>query len=137
MKTSAMRRRTTAQSASAPLAAATLNPAGDSSAQLKELRKRICFTQVEFAPLLDVSLRTLASMEGGKKTIERQDLKAMVELKRLVSRLSEIMPANTVGPWLKTPNDAFGGFKPLELVDRGEVDRIYEMIYTLKAGLPE
>lgn len=116
--------------------ATTPGSAADWHLQLKELRKQICFTQVEFAPFLDVSLRTLASMEGGKKTIGRQELKAIVELKRLVSGLSEIMPATEVGQWLKTANDAFGGFKPLELVDRGEVDRIYEMIYVLKAGIP-
>ncbi len=103
---------------------------------IKHLRKCIGFTQMELAPLLRVSHRTLLSMEGGKKTIGQREWKAFVELKRLVSGLSEIMREEEVGKWLKTPNDAFGGFKPLELLDRGEVDRIYEMIYMLKAGIP-
>lgn len=108
----------------------------DLGVQVKQLRRVMRFTQVELAPLLDVSQRTLASMEGGKKAFGQHERKAIVELKRLVSSLAEIMPADEVGRWLTTANDAFNGFKPLELIDRGEVDRIYEMVYMLKAGIP-
>ena len=58
------------------------------------------------------------------------------ELERLTKGLAGIMPAQNVSLWLKTPNQAFGGFKPLELIQRGESGRLYEMIYTLKAGIP-
>jgi len=34
------------------------------------------------------------------------------------------------------PTDAFDGLKPLEVIERGEVDRLWRMIYLLEAGLP-
>jgi len=41
-----------------------------------------------------------------------------------------------VGQWLRTPNDAFDGLKPLEAIERGEVDRLWRMIYFSEAGIP-
>ncbi len=38
--------------------------------------------------------------------------------------------------WLKTPNKAFGGSQPLQVIERGEVDRIWRMIYFLESGSP-
>jgi hypothetical protein len=38
--------------------------------------------------------------------------------------LGDIMAGDTIGPWLQTPNDAFDGAKPLELIERGETDRL-------------
>jgi hypothetical protein len=37
---------------------------------------------------------------------------------------------------LKTPNDAFDGSRPLDLIDQGESDRIWSMIYFLRCGVP-
>jgi len=34
------------------------------------------------------------------------------------------MKADYVATWLESPNPAFGGLKPLEVVERGEIDRI-------------
>jgi hypothetical protein len=36
--------------------------------------------------------------------------------------------------WLDTPNDAFGGLKPVEVTERGEADRLWRMIYFLGSG---
>jgi hypothetical protein len=40
------------------------------------------------------------------------------------------------GHWLDTPNDGFGGLKPLEVIERGEIDRLWNMIYYLESGVP-
>jgi hypothetical protein len=39
-----------------------------------------------------------------------------------------------VGPWLDTPNDAFSGLKPLDLIERGEMDRLWRMIFEVESG---
>jgi hypothetical protein len=49
--------------------------------------------------------------------------------------LSEVISPTTFGKWLTAPNPAFDGFKPIELIDRGEIDRIWSMIYFLKSGV--
>lgn len=38
--------------------------------------------------------------------------------------------------WLKAPNKAFGGSQPLQVIERGEIDRIWRMIYFLESGSP-
>ena len=38
--------------------------------------------------------------------------------------------------WLKQANDAFDGLKPIEVIERGEIDRIWSMIFQLRSGNP-
>jgi hypothetical protein len=59
----------------------------------------------------------------------------MAELERLTKALGEVMRESAIGEWLKTPNPAFDGLKPLEVIDRGESDRLWEMIYFLHSGV--
>jgi hypothetical protein len=59
----------------------------------------------------------------------------MTELERITQALSEVMHESGVGEWLKTPNPAFGGLKPLEVIDRGESDRLWGMIYFLRSSV--
>ena len=37
--------------------------------------------------------------------------------------------------WLRTPNAAFGGLKPLEVIERGETDRLWRMLFYLESGV--
>ena len=37
--------------------------------------------------------------------------------------------------WLDSPNEVFGGLQPLEVIERGEVDRLWTMIYYLESGV--
>jgi hypothetical protein len=41
------------------------------------------------------------------------------ELERLTKARREVIRESAIGEWLKTPNPAFGGLKPLEVIDRG------------------
>ncbi len=41
-----------------------------------------------------------------------------------------------VGHWLKYLTPAFDGSTPLQLVERGEMDRIWRMLYDLESGQP-
>ena len=38
--------------------------------------------------------------------------------------------------WLKDPNPAFDGSTPLQVIERGETDRIGRMVYELESGEP-
>jgi hypothetical protein len=58
------------------------------------------------------------------------------ELARLQRALERVMKADFVPHWLQEPNDAFAGLKPIEVVERGEIDRIWRMIYQLESGVP-
>lgn len=58
------------------------------------------------------------------------------ELRRVIEALGEVIQKDAISPWLKRPNDAFDGLKPLEVIERGEVDRIWQMIFYLRSGVP-
>jgi hypothetical protein len=60
----------------------------------------------------------------------------LIELERLTNALAEEMNEESLGKWLQTPNEAFDGLKPLEVIDRGESDRIWSMVYFLRSGVP-
>jgi hypothetical protein len=44
------------------------------------------------------------------------------------------MKPDHVGLWLDTPNEAFSGLKPLDLIERGEIDRLWRMIFEGESG---
>ncbi|HEY8504292.1 MAG TPA: antitoxin Xre/MbcA/ParS toxin-binding domain-containing protein [Gemmataceae bacterium] len=55
-------------------------------------------------------------------------------MQRFQERLAEVVRPEFIPVWLETPNDAFGGLKPLEVIERGEIDRPWAMIYYLESG---
>lgn len=60
----------------------------------------------------------------------------LTELGRLTAALGEVVRQDSLGGWFQTPNPAFGGLKPVEVVERGEGDRLWEMVYYLRSGVP-
>jgi hypothetical protein len=57
------------------------------------------------------------------------------KLQELIYSLSESINEDEIGPSLPRPNTAFSGPKPLEGIERGEHDRIWQMIYELRSGV--
>ena len=55
---------------------------------------------------------------------------------RLLDGLARVMKPVQVGHWLKLPNAAFDGSTPLQVVERGELDRIWRMLFDLESGQP-
>jgi len=99
------------------------------------LRKKLQLSQAVFARLLPVSIRSLATLESGTPPTEGV-ARRLNELQRLTTALAEVMREESIGKWLQTANSAFDGLKPVEIIDRGEGDRIWSMIYFLRSGVP-
>jgi hypothetical protein len=108
------------------------NPRGG---KMLAIRGRLGFTRELFARLLPTSVRSLAMIEAGGTPGESVS-RRLHELRRVVDALGEVMQPAFVGEWMQTPNDAFDGLKPLEVIERGETDRIWQMIYQLRSGSP-
>lgn len=64
------------------------------------------------------------------------DKEIQSEVDKLRKGLETVMKVDFVGQWLDTPNPAFGDLKPLEVIERGETDRIWRMIFELQTGQP-
>jgi hypothetical protein len=58
------------------------------------------------------------------------------EIERLSQSLAVVVKEKIIPEWLDTPNEAFDGLKPLEIIERGEIDRIWKMMFYLESGVP-
>ncbi|MEO0795417.1 MAG: hypothetical protein AAFX93_09655 [Verrucomicrobiota bacterium] len=100
-----------------------------------DLCERYSIIQPDLTRLTGYSPRTVATWKKDGVT-SNAAMKQVRELIRLFAALSEHMEPNYVGTWLKDPNDAFEGSTPLQVIERGHVDRIWRMIYYLETGQP-
>jgi DNA-binding transcriptional regulator YiaG len=101
----------------------------------RSIREGFGLSRKLFARMSGFSERAIADWESGKrqKELVRQRL---AEMRRLLNGMASVMHADFIPEWLVRPNQAFSGLKPLEVIERGEVDRIWRMIYELEAGVP-
>ncbi len=113
---------------------AVLRPAEEIA--VDELRARYALTRAAFGRLLGVSLRKLADLEHGRAALSEPTRRRLREAQRLFDGLSDVVTSDAIGPWIQTPNPSLDGFKPLELIERGETDRIWRIIYVLGSGVP-
>lgn len=98
------------------------------------VRRRLGLNRKLFARLTGFSERAIADWEGGK-AVSEPGLRRIKELDRFRDRLTEVVAADVIPSWLDTPNDAFDGLKPLEVIERGEIDRLWNMIFYLESGV--
>ena len=100
-----------------------------------ELRHMLGLAREPFGRLVNVSVRAIADVEANKKKVDKLQ-RNYVEVKRLCDALSEVVDPGFLGEWFRAPNEAFGGLKPIEVIERGEIDRLWEMFYRLRSGMP-
>jgi hypothetical protein len=84
--------------------------------------------------LTGFSERAIANWESGGQPDE-PGLRRIRETERFQARLAEVVEPGAIPQWLDTPNDAFQGLKPLEVIERGEIDRLWNMIFYLESGV--
>ncbi len=67
---------------------------------------------------------------------QRSSVQRNREITRLLDALADIIKAKAIGGWLQQPNPAFDGSTPLQVIERGETDRLWRMIWHLREGNP-
>ena len=98
------------------------------------VRHKLGLSRRLFARLVGFSERAIAHWEAGARPDE-PGLRRIRETERFQERLAEVVDPAEIPRWLDTPNDAFGGLKPLEVIERGEIDRLWNMIFYLESGV--
>ncbi len=109
--------------------------AKDYAGLLRHYRTAFKMPQPVVARLTGFSPRSVAKWSEGVSPSPKRE-KALVEMDRLLDGLARVMKPAQVGQWLKSPNSAFDGSTPLQLVERGEMDRIWRMLFDLESGQP-
>lgn len=95
-----------------------------------DLRGQLGFSQSELSRITGYSVSAIAAWEAGKPLSEAAKLK-INETERLQKALCEILPANQLSDWMRSPNPAFEGQTPIQVIERGESDRIWQMIFQI------
>ena len=100
-----------------------------------ELRSTLGMARESFGRLVNVSVRTIAAVESTKIKVKKLE-RNYVEVKRLCDALNEVIDQECLGDWFNAHNKAFGELKPIEVIERGEIDRLWDMVYRLRSGMP-
>lgn len=103
---------------------------------LGSLRTDYGLTQGLIVRLSGYSPRAIANWESGSKATEPAARK-FNELERLFAAIASLTKdQREVTHWMQEPNPAFDGSTPLQVIERGETDRLWRMIYSLESGEP-
>ncbi len=102
---------------------------------VKEFCDSYGVNQDTFTRLTGFSPRAVAHWTQGRKPSASTE-RRLAELGRMFDELEKFVAGEKIGPWLKEPNPAFDGSTPLQVVERGEADRIWRMLYELESGEP-
>ena len=100
-----------------------------------ELRDRLGMPRQMFGRIVNVGERTIAKVEADGANADKLK-RPYNEVYRLWQALCELVDPESLGLWFQTPNDSFDGLKPIEVIERGEIDRLWEMVFELQTGMP-
>jgi hypothetical protein len=106
---------------------------GVSLGALRDFLKRYRISHDSVTRLTGFSLRAVTNWNQGSKP-SASTSRRLNEMKRLFSALERLVSPDAIGEWLKEPNPAFDGSTPLQVIERGESDRIWRMVYELESG---
>jgi len=102
---------------------------------IKAFCQAYALPQQTFTRITGFSPRAVSGWANGQRrnaSTERQ----LAETQRLFEALAKLVEPAAIGPWLETPNPAFAGSTPSQVIERGEADRLWRMIYELESGQP-
>ncbi len=103
---------------------------------IRGLREDFGVNQSMMVRLSGYSPRSIISWSKGTKATKPAAIK-FTELNRLFEALADLTQnREEVTAWLEAPNEAFDGSTPLQVIERGESDRLWRMIYFLRSGEP-
>jgi DNA-binding transcriptional regulator YiaG len=111
------------------LADELIERAGDPS-DVKQLCDRYGLRREDLGRLTGFSLRALADWSTGKLPSEPAK-RRLHEIRRLLDSLAEVVKVDAICSWLKTRNPACENMTPMQVIEVGEIDRLWQMVYAL------
>ena len=104
-------------------------------AGVRGMADRFGVRQETLSRMTGFSPRAVAEWARGKEP-SAPAKKVITEMDRLLDSLARLMKPKEVGQWLKQSNPAFDGSTPVEVIERGQMDRIWRMLYYAESGEP-
>jgi Protein of unknown function (DUF2384) len=106
-----------------------------SAFSVKDFAKRYAISYEALTRMTGFSLRAISNWSRGSKPSSSTAMR-LTEIQRLFAAMENLVAPAAIGPWLKDPNPAFDGSTPIQVIERGESDRIWRMVYELESGEP-
>jgi DNA-binding transcriptional regulator YiaG len=103
--------------------------------EVRAVRQLYGLSQALKARLPDVSLRTVSGAESDAAT-PAQLRRNLTQASRLCEALADAMEPAFVGRRLDQPNEMLGGLKPIEAIERGQLDLVWQVAEGLRSGPP-
>ncbi len=110
-------------------------PSDSATVSIKTFATRYKLSQDTLTRMTGFSLRAVSNWAQGSKP-SASTARRFTETKRLFAALERLISPEAIGPWLKDPNPAFDGSTPLQVIERGETDRLWRMAHELESGEP-
>ncbi len=118
------------------LAAQLLTQIADDSPDVNSLCDTYGLRREELGRLTGFSLRAMAGWASGKPP-SHPAKRRLHEVRRLLDALAEIVEPESIPRWLHRPNSAFDRLTPLQVIELGEIDRLWAMVHDLRSGQPD
>lgn len=98
---------------------------------------RAGFRYDDIARAVGAAPRSVSNWAAGRDPDSRTEARLM-KLYALVGRLEEgqVFPADTIGPWFRTPTKALDWQAPIDLLEGGDLTRVEGLIAGLLYGYP-
>jgi putative toxin-antitoxin system antitoxin component (TIGR02293 family) len=103
--------------------------------RVEEAAARIELDHADLARLLDTSPRTVSRWLSQESVPRREARERLLELRAVLEHLGKTLQPEAAHDWLFTPNVALDHYKPVELLQEGQVRRVLAAIDALAEGV--
>lgn len=117
----------------ARVSASKVSIASSESADVRGLSRKYKLSNEAVSRVTGASPRTVSYWNAGTPP-QRSSTQKIREVTRLFDALADIIKAKAISEWLQRPNKQFDGSTPLQVIERGETDRLWRMIWQLREG---
>jgi len=100
---------------------------------VRNLAQQSGLTLDSLARMLRISRRAVAAWLSGQEP-SRSNKVRLIEFGRMYQALSELAQPSAIGSWLEKSNPSLQGSTPLQVIERGESDRIWRIVWQLREG---
>jgi transcriptional regulator with XRE-family HTH domain len=112
----------------------SMNMSNAIAERLECIQKSARVTAREVAQLLCTTPETISRWRGGKTEPQPRMRDSLLRLEWLVGELAELYPPEEAHLWLFSPHKMLSGERPVDMIERREMDRVLQIIAQLKDG---
>jgi ribosome-binding protein aMBF1 (putative translation factor) len=87
------------------------------------------------ASCLAVNPKSVQRWQAGRAKPNAASLRALDKLDAIYQLAARLLKNDALNPWFQSPNETLGGERPLELLSRGELDQVRNVLGMLESGV--